>query len=100
MQHRFNALLAYHVNQATRSGKIADNDRKVPAVLEVDLPDLSRLDAVHKGIEDFYRNVADGYGYEWWTEKKTASLANWTLPRQITCFPTRAFMTRMMMAKT
>ncbi len=72
MQHHFNVYLIYNVNQAKKKGKIAEDDRTVPPILETDIPALTRLDAVHNGIEDFYRNVADGYGFEWWADRENS----------------------------
>lgn len=69
MQHRFNAYMVHHINQAEKNGK-AKSNRKVPASLKTDLPELSQLDAVHKGVEDFYRNVSDGYSFEWWRDEE------------------------------
>ncbi|WP_123956672.1 hypothetical protein [Chryseobacterium mucoviscidosis] len=69
MQHRFNAYMVHHINQAEKNGK-AKSERKVPANLKIDLPALSQLDVVHKGIEDFYKNESDGYSFEWWNDKK------------------------------
>ena len=70
MEERFNAYLEYYVILAKKDGKIAESRPKVPAILETELLEMIRLNAIHKGIEDFYRNEADGYGYEWWTDKE------------------------------
>jgi hypothetical protein len=35
-----------------------------------DLPELSRLEQIHNGIENFYRTVNDGYGIEWWENEE------------------------------
>lgn len=70
MQHRFNVFLTHKVIQAKKNEKIEDYNSRVPGFLEDNLPEMTRLDAVHKGIEDFYREEADGYGFEWWADKE------------------------------
>lgn len=44
-----------------------DGDGNIP--LESGLPELTRLDAVHPGINDFYMKVNDGWSMKWETEK-------------------------------
>lgn len=63
MQHRFSVFLTHKVIQAKKNGKREDYNSIVRGILEDDLPEMTRLDAVHKGIEDFYRNSVDGYGF-------------------------------------
>jgi hypothetical protein len=65
MQHRFNTYLEYYIIQPKKDGKVAESRSKLPATLKIDLFELSRLNAVHIGIEDFYRNEGDGYEFEW-----------------------------------
>ena len=38
--------------------------------LKIDLPELIRLDSVHKGIEEFYKKSNDGWELEWYSDKK------------------------------
>lgn len=70
MQHRFNKYLQYYVILAEDNDQEIASNRKVPASLKTDLPELSQLDVVHKGVEDFYRNVSDGYSFEWWSDEE------------------------------
>lgn len=35
-----------------------------------DLPELTRLNKIHDGIEKLYRTVNDGYGIEWWENEE------------------------------
>ncbi|MFP9114355.1 hypothetical protein ACLI1A_10460 [Flavobacterium sp. RHBU_3] len=70
MQHRFNTYLEYYIIQPKKDGKVTESHSKVPATLKMDLSELIRLNEVHDGIEDFYRNEADGFGFEWWADKE------------------------------
>ena len=69
-KHRFEKYLEYYAILAEEAGNIKDIDFTVPGHLLIDMPELTLLDKVHKGIEDFYRNVADGYGFEWYANKE------------------------------
>lgn len=70
MQHRFNKYLQYNVILAKDNLPMIKSNRKVPASLKTNLPEISQLDAVHTGIEDFYRNVSDGYSFEWRSDEE------------------------------
>jgi hypothetical protein len=69
-ENQFNVDLECHIIAAKNDKKIAKSVLKVPATLKKELHELTRLDDVHEGIESFYRNTADGYGLEWWTNKE------------------------------
>lgn len=70
MEHRFNIYLEYYIIQPKKDGKIKEKQSRVPSILKTDLPKLSLLDKKHTGIEDFYKNEADGYSFEWWSDKE------------------------------
>lgn len=38
--------------------------------LKIELPELTRLDSIHKGIEEFYKKSNDGWELEWYSDKK------------------------------
>ncbi len=38
--------------------------------LKIDLPELTRLDIVHNGIEEFYKKSNDGWELEWYSDKE------------------------------
>jgi hypothetical protein len=67
---QFNAYLEYYVILAKNAKKVEGSTLNVPENLKTDLPELNRLDKIHKGIEDFYRNESDGYSFEWWSDKE------------------------------
>jgi len=70
MEHRFNIYLESCTIQPKKDGKIKEKQSRVPSILKTDLPQLSLLDKIHIGIEDFYKNEADGYSFEWWSDKE------------------------------
>lgn len=65
MQHPFSVFLTHKVLKAKKNKKVEDYDSRVLGILEGNLQEMTRLDAVHNGIEDFYRNSVDGYRFEW-----------------------------------
>ncbi|MGI9650979.1 hypothetical protein [Chryseobacterium sp. RLHN22] len=69
MEHQFNLYLVHYILQSKKNKRVAGTNLKAPGNLKTNLPELSQLDAVHKGIEDFYKNESDGYSFEWWSDK-------------------------------
>lgn len=69
MQYRFNKYLEHYIIRAKKDGRIAEINFNVPGVLEADLQQFIRLDQIHTGIYDFYKNSCDGYGFEWSANK-------------------------------
>ncbi|GGG26319.1 hypothetical protein [Dokdonia pacifica] len=65
MKHRFNKYLEYYLIEVENEEKIESLNFEIPNNLESKLPQLTALDKVHFGIEDFYENACNGYDIEW-----------------------------------
>lgn len=71
MIERFNDLLHESLLIIQEDFKtIKQIDSNGNTSLKIDLPELIRLDSVHKGIEEFYKKSNDGWELEWYSDKK------------------------------
>ncbi|TCI93194.1 hypothetical protein [Tenacibaculum sp. M341] len=74
-KHRFNKYLQHYVRNEKKQGRVFSYDyiSSMGSIYESH-SEMERLNAVHEGVEDFYKNVKDGYGFQWqMDEQRTVS---------------------------
>ncbi|WP_445432792.1 hypothetical protein [Chryseobacterium indoltheticum] len=72
MFDNFNNFLLDYLLEANEDFKTIKEvlDNGGDGTVKKDLPELTRLEQIHNGIEKFYRTVNDGYGIEWWANEE------------------------------
>jgi hypothetical protein len=72
MFENFNDFLYDYLLEANQDFKTIKKVFEIggDGAVKKELPELTRLNQIHNGIEKLYRTVNDGYGIEWWSNKE------------------------------